>query len=276
MRLLVLLFLGTLAANCRTHSGQSFTSDSVASSKPRSSWCQKSSELSDRARRFLFSEDIRPESNEQHLTAIGIHNQYELIRTQEAADESHCILLMNLVMLIESPGAAPVRELSDDYVAIAMTRNGELARFEQLVPVPERIHAKIGTQGREQRSFYYAEFTGADAVEVQKSLYLKQAFCGFSAKVDFTGNVSKPSTIQPTGKASFDPTPGRTWKLRDMRYSIARGSSAEACDVNSAHFDDDFQAFVSGSNACIIPWNSCELLGISHDGGKTYRDVHLE
>ena len=63
-------------------------------------------------------------------------------------------------------------------------------------------------------------------------------------------------TGEPDGKASFDPTPGRTWKVKNATFSLRRGLTHETDDVYADQLDDDFSGYFSGSVGHVGPWNA--------------------
>lgn len=145
----------------------------------------------------------------------------------------------------------------------------ETTLFEDAIALPSSLRVGIGNvfpdydeQGAQipglTPDLYYAELAGDSVSAAMKSVVATAHYCGFGG------------LVIPGGKATFDPTPDRTWRVVDGFFSLRRGNSHEVGDIRPAHWDGEFDAYFSGAvpmqttvdgkqvtGAQILPWGAC-------------------
>ncbi len=176
------------------------------------------------------------------LTGVDDENRFvtwQLTRTVALPlDPSKCLLVMNncgRFNMDDVPDCASsaIREV------LAMDSSGKIGRFESVVHVPAKI--RVGIAQQLGKSFY-AELDGASAIDAWKAILSQTPYWGING---YPAN---------NGKLSFDPTPGRTWKLEKVTYSLRRGLTGEALDVYAHEFDDDFEGTNRGCGGQVASW----------------------
>ncbi len=153
----------------------------------------------------------------------------------------------------------------DAWEVVAVTKKPaggyQFARFEDAIPLPPTLRAGIGVDQRFpgeptiRQQMYYVELSGKSVAEALKSVFTKTFTPGFNGYLIAGGG----------GKAAFDPTPGRTWKVKNPSFDMRRGGSAEALDVQAWFLDKDFKGYYKGSGGHVAPW-SASVLKVLVDG----------
>ncbi len=155
--------------------------------------------------------------------------------------------------------------------------------FESAFNIPSTVRAAIGKSSpfftcddngcipEEQlpTDLYYAEFSGASAIEIYKAYYTGLATSGFKADISAKNIRIENNRLlgEPDGKLPFDPTPGRTWKVKNPEFSLKRGQTAEVGDINAGHFDRDFHTAFTEGDGKTAPWGSSFLRKIQLPNG---------
>ncbi|KAI9150963.1 hypothetical protein H9P43_009578 [Blastocladiella emersonii ATCC 22665] len=124
-------------------------------------------------------------------------------------------------------------------------------------PVPRTLAVAVGSLARRAGappglpdSFYYAQL--ADPASALKAILARLEYCGFACHL--------PAALPPGGRAPFDPTPGRRWRVSEPKYSLQRGAiSPIDYDVAPEQVDDDYDHVVRESHGNIVPWSACML-----------------
>jgi hypothetical protein len=217
--------------------------------------------LRERARAFLFSSGLASPADEQDFGfARSQWVPVKVVAPVVTTASSTCLVALNLAMVSPGAGAGGADMVepgaSNDVIAYDL-QTKSFKRFEEAVAVPPALQVAFGQQdAREAPSFYYVELAAAG--DAWKSILAGVVYEGFSASISAKNVVSSPSglTGEPDGKATFDPTPNRTWKLRDATYSLRRGLTNETDDVYADQLDADFAAYFSGSTGHVAPWNT--------------------
>ncbi len=102
---------------------------------------------------------------------------------------------------------------------------------------------------------FYAEISDASVEAAFVSILTEEPYGGFSGAIDSVRE-----------KHAYDPSPGRTWRLRSGGYSLRRGSSAEILDVRASQLDGDFDAYFRGSGGFVAPWNASFIRRVQLNG----------
>ncbi len=181
------------------------------------------------------------------------------LRTTWAADKvvrfgDKDLVVMNLNLSV-SDGANWHTSKGDTYDVIAVSKTPagyRFSRFEDAVPMPASLTVGIGEDKvlrpatEIPKQIYYVKLTGKSVAEALKQAFTKTFLPGFSGQLIKGGG----------GKAPFDPTPGRTWQVKNPTFNLRRGSSAEILDVYAAQLDRDFKSSYEGAAGKIAPWSS--------------------
>lgn len=173
---------------------------------------------------------------ETDMPSIGLVRRWHLSTITKAPNG-----VQLLVMRIGSyfDGEKVPSEISREFDVVGL-KDGHVVRFEDAVDIPDRVVATVAHQNYEifavqnpvlKDKVYYVEFTDrSSVVAALKSVYTGSRYWGFS------GLVVK-------GKAAFDPTPERIWKIVDANFDLRRGQTAEVGDIQSYHLDSDFEGY---------------------------------
>jgi hypothetical protein len=223
--------------------------------------------IADDAHAFFLAQGLGSASDEKEVFSGTIWQRWHAIKVVAGPSADTCFVPMNLALETKDDHGAITVDNGDQYDVIAFdTKTHAMKRFEDVVTIPARLHLGIGESyiygpGGETQiatNFYYVELTGDDATSALKSVYGQIQYAGPSAAISAKNVDSSSAGLRgdPDGAVSFDPTPGRTWKLADAHYSLRRGSSAEILDVYPGQIDGDFAAYYSGSNGHVAPWNA--------------------
>lgn len=158
--------------------------------------------------------------------------------------------------------------LLDDVVVMRQDSEREwiIVPFETAFQPPASLRVGIGQFGTHMRgafanedaTLYFAELTGDSVISAMKAWYGKLPRHGLMAKISAANSRIEDSVLlgEPDGKLDWDPNQGRRWKLKDATFDIQRGNTFETLDVYAYQLDVDFDAYYSGSNGAVGPWNS--------------------
>ncbi|RYZ67129.1 MAG: hypothetical protein EOP09_11565 [Proteobacteria bacterium] len=179
-----------------------------------------------RAREFMEKNSLIMDGEELNFPDIGVSISWKLSKV--VTDQNACLVVMALCGA-DSGGASCTEPTSIEVLALlpgANSAQDKIASFTTLHPAPARIVAAIGEQGAVRGySPYFVELKGASVVAALKSAYARAPYAGFSG------------TLVRGSKASFDPTPGRDWKVIQGQYDLRRGTTAEVLDMEAFQFD---------------------------------------
>ncbi len=202
--------------------------------------------------------------------ANGVVTRWEISRAVK--HDGTCFLVMDVC--IEAYGARECGEVNTVEILV-LSANGQPQLFEKAFPGSTKpIRVAIGgiskgthddgTPADMGSDFYYMELKGDSALAARKSILSHTNFCGFSADLPAPDKASK---------LSFDPTPGRTWKVLRPEYSLRRGMTPEIHDVRAGHLDDDYKAYYEGSNGKVAPWGACFIRQYYDASSKKWIEV---
>lgn len=235
------------------------------------------------AREFMATHSLIRPGEEQ--SQPGVESKWKAIKT--VTSQGACLLVMNVVTK-----AFGVESESETYEVIAAQKTGTgkiaLRTFEETRQVPSSIRVGVG-MGEAARDpdgnvlwdvLYYTELSGADAIAVSKTMAagLERKVMGLAADISARNVRTEGSALRgaPDGKLSWDPTPNRTWKLKNATFSLRRGQSAEQLDVQPWQIDGDFAGYYSGSGGKIAPWGSAFLRRVYVDSAWNDRIPYRE
>ncbi|KAL7751588.1 hypothetical protein RI367_003052 [Sorochytrium milnesiophthora] len=130
------------------------------------------------------------------------------------------------------------------------TASGQFQPFESVISVPDQLQIAAGfAKAQPDEHFFYASLEGQQAVNAAKSVLTGIRVCGFKAHL--------PEV--PTGKADFDPTPGRTWAVIKPEFAIVRSMGVEISDVTAEQLDSDYQGYASNARYYALSWQDCNV-----------------
>lgn len=229
-----------------------------------------SDQLSTLGRLFMQKNGLIHPGEELNGENDGPQVQWRALATKLV--KGKCLLVMNLSPFVIVDGT-PSWDFGQAYEVLGLTKDSHNAwvgaKFEDLFPPPKKMRIAAGPT--EMVDYYYGEVSGASAVHAYKALLAGVPACGLDATMSAKGYApgkALPKKPQPDGKASFDPTPGRNWKLARMDFSLRRGSTPEICDIRPIHFTNDFANYFTGGGGCVQPWGACFLRQVQDDNGR--------
>lgn len=181
-------------------------------------------------------------------------------------DKHNDLLIMHLISYRDGKR----NEVSKEFEVIVRVRQPDgsfmLTRFEEAFAhqIPKSAVFQIGYPQHEDKRnlghYYYAELEGEGLIDALKSIYSHIPYHGFLG------------IVLGDKKADFDPTPNRRWRVVDARFSLLRGMTHETGDIQSYHWDEDFDGYFSGSlkaqtkdgktGAEINPWGQSAVIRI--------------
>lgn len=233
--------------------------------------------------RFAFDHQVISKSDE--TDNFGVLTKWRVAKSKSAAEG--CVHVLELCIEMDGQKFC---EAEGPFDAVA-SKNGNLLKFEDLVAVPDRLNVAFGVQSYSRvdtntgmscrttalpEDLYYAEITGASVLEVMKSVHGQIPYSGFWANLSATNVTTDPTTGittgTPDGKLPFDPTAGRTWKVKEAGFSLRRGMTPEIHDVRAIHLDENFQAYFSGSGQKVAPWVAGSVRAIQE--GMEWKPIH--
>lgn len=207
---------------------------------------------------FMARNGMIRENEEKDRPRYKISSKWKL--TDRVRDQGHELLIMQIVDRVEEKE----QRRFEFEVLVLIDNQGQktIARFEDVYVLPQSVIVKIGhaepTSG--DTSFYYVELAGPSLIAALKSAHSGYRYHGFMG------------TIIPGGKADFDPTPGRTWRVVDATFDLRRGSTGETLDIQAYQFDADFEGYFSGAipkrassgvaGVSVGPWGQSAVLEI--------------
>lgn len=163
-----------------------------------------------------------------------------------------------------------------EVIALTTSKSGKHSyrRFEESVAVPASLKVAIGATTPDfidgpggttipsktlPTDLYYAQLRGPSALAALKSALTHTPVAGFSAD------------LEGKGKTPFDPTVGRSWRVKNAGFDLRRGSTVEIYDVRPNQLDGDFAAYFEGSAGHVAPWTASRVRQIQL--GKQWIDV---
>ncbi len=195
---------------------------------------------------------IRPDE-EQKFPDLGIDVRWEL--TKVVSVGAKCFAVEAICST-----TAGKKECGQAYEVMALvksprTKKYEVMAFEKVQVIPSSAVAKIGLEPgnshQHEKNYYYALLSGADVLAATKSIVAKAPYFGFS------GVVSRD------GRASFDPSPNRDWKVSKANFDLRRGLTAEVLDISSYQLDgldeEGADGYFSGCNQSDGKPGTCEV-----------------
>jgi hypothetical protein len=229
--------------------------------------CKVSPAVNKAAREFGFKSGLISKADEAIREFFPVQ-KWTLVKA--VPEGNGCALVMDLCMAL-TPKDEPI--CSGAAYEVLALKAGKVVKFQDAFTVPFTLRAGIGliqpdfhpgpedqsppVQGSElPTDLYYVELSGDSALDAMKSIVSKTPYGGFSGTISAKNRhrVNGKVDGDPDGKWDFDPTPERTWKIVEPKYSLRRGNSAEILDVRPIQLDDDFHAYYSGSGGNVAPW----------------------
>lgn len=205
---------------------------------------QMDSNIQKAAHAFMKKAALIGENDEVELPEIDVSTRWTAMKTVSC--EGKTLVVMGL----QSKAGDQVEEPDAFDVLISTTDakgNLKFSQFKDGFIFPKTITVAIGHSifdNDPQGDFYYVQFTGKSVAEVLKSVYSQTPYLGFSGH------------LKDGGKASFDPTPGRTWRIVKPLFNMRRGNTPEIEDVRPIQLDTDFEAYFKGSAGRVAPWSA--------------------
>ena len=199
-----------------------------------------SKSLEEKAIAFAVKLKLIDRGNEYSMKMAQVEAKYRIQKVVAVGD--HCIL--NIRLQVKSGEDSEWgREFE---TAVIDSRTLKFSLFEAAFPPTKRLYLGIGStsigtlNGVKQTHLnpilYYVELTDqASIIAAMKAVLMGETYGGFSGEAI------------PGAKATFDPTPGREWKIVRPRFSISRGNSGETLDIQAAQLDADFSGYFKGA-----------------------------
>ncbi|MGZ3695718.1 MAG: hypothetical protein ACXWQO_16585 [Bdellovibrionota bacterium] len=175
------------------------------------------------ARAYMKENKLIRKGDERLIAEASVKTRWELMKVVPA--ENGCLAAMAVCKVDVNEGKSCY---GTSYEVLGITPDDKIVPFEQLVNVPRKIIAKIGSNTgglSEEPGYYYVALRGKDAIDAVKSLAADFPYPGFSG-IALRGK-----------KASFDPTHDRKWQITEARYRLRRGDSGDALDIQSFQLD---------------------------------------
>lgn len=219
---------------------------SAAFAEPRNH-CRVDSTVNAKARQFMLRNGLIKANEETEN--FGVRSRWTLTRAELI--HGRCALLMDLCIITNGETLCE----GQAYEALGYRSNGRVTFFQNLFPPPRPLRVAIGNR---LNSNYYVELRTPSAISAWKTILLKLPYSGLLAKISAKNvqTINDALYGEPDGKVFFDPTPGRTWKLKNPTWSLRRGLTIEILDVYPYQLDEDFLSFYSGSGGAVGPWGA--------------------
>jgi hypothetical protein len=217
-------------------------------------------------REFLIQNHLIPAGSEFSFPEIGMVSRYELDEVK-IYEGKNLIIVRNVAKISEPDGKTETSK-SKEFDVIVQNPDCTFSKFEQVYKIPASLNVMIGHSDYESilptmpsYPFYYVRLDEKSSIiDALKSIFTGIRYGGFS------GFVIRSEPL------SFDPTPNRKWSVIDGRFSLSRGASGEAGDIQAYHFDDDFDVYFGGAirqttsngaeGAWVAPWGQSAVLEI--------------
>ncbi len=217
-------------------------------------------------RKFLEKNELIPAGSEFSYPEIGISTKFEIDEVREF--EGKRLIIVKSFNRIKTPGETDQIQKSQEFEVIVQKPDCNLSKFEDVFRIPRVLDVKIGHTNYEEivrtfpmYSFYYATLTERSSIiDAMKSVFSGIRYFGFS------GYVVKSQPL------SFDKTPNRSWSVVDAKFSLRRGMSGEAGDIQAYQLDGDFEGYFAGAiikrtsigadGAWIAPWGQAAVLEV--------------
>ncbi|MEO5969646.1 MAG: hypothetical protein ABIQ95_06935 [Bdellovibrionia bacterium] len=214
--------------------------------------CKVDAQMKSKAHDYMKQSGLIVDGEEFLLETLKMESRWTHVRSLKYNDV--CLHVMEVCFKSEGEEADCEHSSSGSYEVIA-SKDGVFLPFEAAVSVPSSVIASIGhLKGSDPLDDrYYVQFAGTAAVAALKSVYAQVPVCGFSGKID------------PTEKASYDPTQSRKWSITDPLFNLRRGLSAEAYDVRPSYLDKDLKGFYQACNGNVAPWSLCFVRQLQDD-----------
>lgn len=208
-----------------------------------------------------FLDQLGLKNGEGEIPSVNGAYRWKLEKELQIAD-GKTLLLMKLAQFQNGSeiGLAPEFDV--------IVKDGQQLRaFEDVYEIPSSMVVKISAKDFETRPesirniFYYVELNDRSSIiAAMKSLATSQRYHGFSG------------VVIDGGKAHFDPTPGRTWRVLGGTFDLRRGVTAEVGDIQSYQLDGDFNAYFDGAlkakapngveGAWVAPWGQSAVVSL--------------
>ncbi|KAL7754070.1 hypothetical protein RI367_000049 [Sorochytrium milnesiophthora] len=171
---------------------------------------------------------------------------------------------------IATPGPGPVKIqpvpemqlvgcVDDGFQVVAYSGDKHFKFFEDVVSTADSLTAGFGANtadvATQADQLFYAQLTGTAAKNAYKAMIAGVDVCGFSAAL--------PQT--PSGKASFDPTPNRSWAIVDgsASFDLTPKSSVGTSDISPVQLDQDYDTWAANAQYKVAPWTLCHLRSVN-------------
>lgn len=212
-------------------------------------------ETNTKVRSYMEKHGLIFPNEEQRYPDVELEIRWDLLKVVDAPNGCFAVMaLCTKTNGIKDCAGSSAYEV----VGLMLTAAGNIDQvvpFEQLQTVPKEIIAKIGFEPgspNKDLSFYYALLSEANAVAAMKSAVTKTPYGGFSG-VAIRGK-----------KASFDPTVNRDWEIKEAKYNLRRGLTAEVLDVQAFQLDGLDESGAEGY------WKGCD-----HPTGNTFGQCNV-
>jgi hypothetical protein len=200
----------------------------------------KTSQTNSKIRAFMHQKSLIKDGEEMTFPDLGIQVRWELSKL--LPEGANCLAVMSLCSK-----AGDEKNCDQAIEVVALKASGQssysIETFETIVVTPSVLVARIGSHPNSNamdQSYYYAKLTGADAIAANKSWKTHTPYYGFFG-VAIRGQ-----------KADFDPTPGRDWQIKNAKFDLHRGLTAEILDIQAFQLDG-----LDGSGADGY-WHGCQ------------------
>jgi hypothetical protein len=180
---------------------------------------------------FAFANNVISKDDEMESTTFKIFRKWEVTETKTYKGKTL------VIFRIVSRKGGKVSGNSKEFDMVVLSGKS-FVLFEKAFSIPLKAVFKIGHpkgQNEQDTSFYYAEFKGESVTEALKSIYADIPYYGFFGYV-----LEGP-------KHSFDPTPGRQWRVEDAEFNLMRGMTQETFDIQAYQLDEDFKGYAGST-----------------------------
>lgn len=210
---------------------------------PASELKSKTAVLNDLAYDYLRKNDPQLMESEYDLPNLGVSQKWRLEEVKTSGKD--ILLVMRLVSSENDETGKVLHEpLAPEFQVFAAkkldSKTYEIVRFEEVVFIPKSMVIRVASSDYETNevkrglSSYVVEVTGKGVIAALKSLRTGIRYFGFSG------------VVVPGGKASFDPTFRRSWRVLEANFDLMRGLSHEVGDIQAYQLDGDFEGYFKG------------------------------
>lgn len=222
------------------------------------STCVLDERMEKRARGFALNRGLIDKNDEIATDWYALRWSAHHVRFVEK--HNVCLVVLNQTIETKDENNEWVTSKGDQWRVFAMNpRTQRFRLFAQALRVPQVLYAGIGKREAQPAPLYYTELRGKSAHDAYAVALAGVPADGLLAELSAKNlrfDENNKAYGEPDGKEPFDPTPNRTWKIKNATFDMNRGVTTEVLDVPAKFVDDDFVDAIGLCSGPIGPWSA--------------------